>query len=388
MSANTYTVKPNDTLSGIAAANGTTWQELAKINGLDNPDLIYPGQVIKFSAEGATGSSGGSTGSSDTGSTATVSKYPTFTPSTTTSGYGEKAAAYEKEASEWVADPWQWETEYGNLFKEYQNRPDFSYDFNTDALYQQYKDKYIQQGKMAMQDTIGQASAMTGGYGNSYAATAGNQAYQAHLQNLNDIIPELYQLAYDRYNQKGQDMLNRLGLYSSDRDYHNKTEEDEYNRIVDNRDYYGTRYDNSLTHDWNMHNAAVNYDYQVGRDAVEDEQWNKSYNLSERELQIAEEEWEQKKNDLEEDFEGPQQATTPVADPNKFPLKTPTQKETDEPDYSDWDAFDWEGYFAQIRNTESKSAAEEELDRMVKAGLIPQKMITYAAIGARGKLGH
>ena len=81
------------------------------------------------------------------------------------------------------------------------NREDFSYDLNGDALYQQYKDKYIKQGKMAMQDTMGQAAAMTGGYGNSYAATAGNQAYQASLENLNDIVPELYQMAHDRDNE-------------------------------------------------------------------------------------------------------------------------------------------------------------------------------------------
>lgn len=45
----TYTVKGGDTLSGIAAAHGTSWQELQRINGLANPNLIYPGQVLKLS---------------------------------------------------------------------------------------------------------------------------------------------------------------------------------------------------------------------------------------------------------------------------------------------------------------------------------------------------
>jgi peptidoglycan hydrolase-like protein with peptidoglycan-binding domain len=97
-----------------------------------------------------------------------------------------------------------------------QGREKFSYDLNGDALYQQYKDKYIGQGKMAMQDAMGQASAMTGGYGNSYAAAVGNQAYQASLQNLNDIVPELYQMAYDRYNQEGQDMYNQYTMLLDD----------------------------------------------------------------------------------------------------------------------------------------------------------------------------
>lgn len=45
----TYTVKSGDTLSGIASKYGTTYQELARINNISNPNLIYPGQVLKIS---------------------------------------------------------------------------------------------------------------------------------------------------------------------------------------------------------------------------------------------------------------------------------------------------------------------------------------------------
>ena len=44
----TYTVKSGDTLSGIAAKYGTTYQEIAKKNGITNPNIIYPGQVLKI----------------------------------------------------------------------------------------------------------------------------------------------------------------------------------------------------------------------------------------------------------------------------------------------------------------------------------------------------
>ena len=43
-----YTVKSGDTLSGIASKYGTTYQELAKKNGISNPNLIHPGQVLKI----------------------------------------------------------------------------------------------------------------------------------------------------------------------------------------------------------------------------------------------------------------------------------------------------------------------------------------------------
>lgn len=42
-----YTIKPGDTLSGIAACYETTWQWLAEINGIDTPDLIHPGTTIR-----------------------------------------------------------------------------------------------------------------------------------------------------------------------------------------------------------------------------------------------------------------------------------------------------------------------------------------------------
>ena len=53
----TYTVKSGDTLSGIAAAHGTTWQTLQSLNGIANANLIYPGQVLKLPGGGNSSSS-------------------------------------------------------------------------------------------------------------------------------------------------------------------------------------------------------------------------------------------------------------------------------------------------------------------------------------------
>lgn len=44
--SNAYTVQSGDTLSGIAAKFGTTWQDLAQKNGLANPNVIYVGQTL------------------------------------------------------------------------------------------------------------------------------------------------------------------------------------------------------------------------------------------------------------------------------------------------------------------------------------------------------
>ena len=46
--SNAYTVQSGDTLSGIASANGTTWQALAGKNHIANPNMIFVGQTIQL----------------------------------------------------------------------------------------------------------------------------------------------------------------------------------------------------------------------------------------------------------------------------------------------------------------------------------------------------
>lgn len=99
-----------------------------------------------------------------------------------------------------------------------QNREKFSYDVNADPLYDAYKDKYIQGGKLAMKDTMGQAAALTGGYGSSYGQAVGQQAYDAYLQNLTDVIPELYGMAYSKYQDEGDDLARQASLIGAQRD--------------------------------------------------------------------------------------------------------------------------------------------------------------------------
>ena len=139
-------------------------------------------------------------------------------------GYGraagtrpEYAASYEKELS--------------GVYDSMKNRPEFSYDANSDGLYRQYRDGYIQRGRMAMKDTMGQAAALTGGYGSSYAESAAQQQYDAYLQQLGDIVPELYTLAYSRYQDEGDALQERYDMLSGLRDR-------EYGEYTDALDRY------------------------------------------------------------------------------------------------------------------------------------------------------
>lgn len=79
-------------------------------------------------------------------------------------------------------------------------------------------DRYVQQGQQAMMDTMGQAAALTEGYGNSYAQTAGQQTYQGYLQGANDMMPQFYQMALDRYQMEGDQLMNQYGLLTDQED--------------------------------------------------------------------------------------------------------------------------------------------------------------------------
>lgn len=244
--------------------------------------------------------------------------------------------------------PGEYQSKYMGLADEvlnnYMNREKFSYDLNGDALYQQYKDKYITQGKMAMQDTMAQAAAMTGGYGNSYAANVGNQAYQASLQNLNDVVPELYQMAYNQYQQEGQDMLNQYGLltdrdsidygryrdsvsdWQTERDYltnlYNAERTYDYTKYSDNRNFdYGV-YSDDRTLAQTQYNADRSLAYDDYRNDIADEQWNKTYEQALAEFQyqkdrdvIADEQW-QKSYDLQSDLSSYQKKIAKLEDEN------------------------------------------------------------------------
>lgn len=119
-----------------------------------------------------------------------------------------------------------YEDQLAQIFDKIQNREPFQYDVNADPLYQQYKDQYIQGGKLAMKDTMGQAAALTGGYGSTYGQQVGQQSYDAYLQNLSAVIPELYGMAYDMYRDKGDDLTKQYGMLGDLRDT-------EYNRYRD-----------------------------------------------------------------------------------------------------------------------------------------------------------
>jgi hypothetical protein len=125
----------------------------------------------------------------------------------------------QKKEEEAFSSPWEQVAK--SLYEELSSREPFSYDAASDPLYRQYRAQYTREGARAMQDTVGRAAALTGGYGNSYAVTAGAAAYERSLDQLGDVIPELYELARKRYENEGDALLARAEYASEqyDKDY-------------------------------------------------------------------------------------------------------------------------------------------------------------------------
>ena len=185
-------------------------------------------------------------------------------------------------------------------YDELLNRKDFSFDLNGSALYNQYKDQYVKQGQLAMMDTIGQASAMTGGYGNSYAASAGQQAYQQNLDKLNEVVPEIYQLAMEQYQLEGQNLMDKYGVAASERDTaYGMYRDEKADWYTDKEFAYGQHRDEVA--DWQYEDEQLygryadqrDYERQVERDKVEDDHWQKGFDFQVERANVQDNQWQQ-----------------------------------------------------------------------------------------------
>lgn len=152
--------------------------------------------------------------------------------------YGE-APAYENTFAQQQKD----------LLDRILNREDFSWSKETDPQWSSYKKSYLREGDRATANALAKASAASGGRPSSYAVNAATQAGDYYATKLNDVIPTLYQQAYERYldeyNMKLKDLnainqqeqmdyakyLDRLGQFNTDRGFAYQNYADDYDRL-------------------------------------------------------------------------------------------------------------------------------------------------------------
>ena len=204
---------------------------------------------------------------------------------------------------------------------------DFTYtgqDLMNDDLYKMYRDQYTHNAKLASENAMAGAAALTGGYGSTYSQAAGQQAYDNTMAQLNDMALEFADRAYDRYKWNQQDRYNQLGAVTG-------LDNTDYNRYRDtvsdwqtDRNYYAGRFDTERNFDYGQHRDQV-ADWQLDREfglglydterdndfseygqTVSEEQWQSEFDhnkaMDEAQLAImqaeearAQEQWERQK---------------------------------------------------------------------------------------------
>lgn len=154
--------------------------------------------------------------------TASVSVSPLVSTGITVSDSRSADSAAAKEAKQ-KADNWsknrpfysgtKYSDEIDSLLQGLSDRQ-FSYDAESDPVYRAYRDSYTDRARLAMEDAIGKAASLTGGMGNSYAQSAGQQAFGNAVAKATDIIPELYKAAWGRYTDEGEETVRQIELMS------------------------------------------------------------------------------------------------------------------------------------------------------------------------------
>lgn len=284
----TYTVKPGDSWWKIAQqqlGDGAKYAELARFNNANLNKTLFSGQTINIPDTTKSAASPTSTTKPNVSLARTSGNRPTYTP-------GQNVTDAENALNDWMNQkPGDYNSQYQDkidqILDDLLNGKQPAYDFSTDPIYQQYKDNYIKQGQMAMMDTMANAAALSGGYGNSYATTVGNQAYQAYLSELNNVIPELANAAYARYQTEQEGKRANLGILQG-------LEESDYGKYRDqlsdwytNRDYLTGRYDTEYQKDYGSYRDKVSdweadraYEFQQEQARLEQERWEREYALS------------------------------------------------------------------------------------------------------------
>ena len=186
-----------------------------------------------------------------------------------------------------------YESKYDNMIEDSLNKiinkEAFSYDFNADPLYQNYKDQYTKLGKEAAMNAAASVSGLTGGYGSSYGATAASQANQQYLTELNDKIPELYNAALQKYQMEVDNNYRQFNALQSEESRLYGQHRDDVSDYYSDWNALENGYSTALAHEeW-----LANMEYQKERDAVADNQWQQTYDYNKSRASVSDNQWQQ-----------------------------------------------------------------------------------------------
>lgn len=217
------------------------------------------------------------------GTQAQLDRYGEYDPSQQVREYQERLRQIQGQAPGEYEDPYQ--QRLSELYEQISGRPGFQYDLNGDMLYRQYAQQYQQMGRQAMQDAMGQAAAMTGGYGSSYASTAGNQAYQGYLSQLNERIPELYDRALAAYQAEGDQLKDQYGMLRDMQDTDYGRYQDQLARYYQDLGLAREDYSQERAFDYGQFGDARDYWTRMAQLESQDARTSQDYEMQRAQMQ-------------------------------------------------------------------------------------------------------
>ncbi len=102
----------------------------------------------------------------------------------------------------------------------------FSFDINADPIYNRYKNFYADEGMKAAKNSSGLASSLTGGYGNSYAATVAANAMKDYSDKTALKAQELTEDAYQKHLDSIDNLYSAINVLSKLNDTQKENESD------------------------------------------------------------------------------------------------------------------------------------------------------------------
>ena len=204
-------------------------------------------------------------------------------------------------------DPFKskYQDQISNLLDGIYNQKKFSYtgkDLQNDDIYKMYAQRYSDSARRAMQDTMANAQAQSGGYGSSYAAQVAQQAYDNQMNGLNDKALDFRDRAYQMYRDDQANEYNKLQAFQGQDNTDYGRYRDTITDWQNDRNYFLNALNGERAHDLNVYNANTsNYwngtnhlagQYNADRSADMNTYKMDNDNLNfDREMAMKEEQW-------------------------------------------------------------------------------------------------
>ena len=296
---------------GIENYSGTANQNVSLLSALQKDEAVkaQTGQAQQPSENVTSGTGAQTQQTPQASGINSVFKYsgsanvPDYVKSPQVTEYYNRVQDYENN----MPDPY--ESKYTDMIDDILdsivNRPKFEYgteELNADPLYQMYADSYKRNAQLAMRDTMANTTALSGGYGTSYAQSVGQQAYDATMAGLNDRALDFYDRAYGRYQDELQDLYNQMGVVTGLDATDYSRYRDEVSDYFTNRDYYNNRY-----------NQEYGYDYGQYQDKLALQQWAEEYAWQQAQADQAQANWQAEMDFQREQFEWQKQQAAEAA---------------------------------------------------------------------------